>query len=75
MVGNRLEDLKLGKVIKPLELTPAKLRSAMIEIMNDDSYVERMVAFSKTSKQYDGNKNSSAVIAEVLKKSENKKDK
>jgi UDP:flavonoid glycosyltransferase YjiC (YdhE family) len=74
LVGKRLEDLKLGKTIKPLELTSVKLHKAMVDILTDDSYLERMIAFSKTSKQHDGNKNSCVIFADVLRQSEDKKD-
>ena len=58
--------MKLGKAIPPLELNEANLAKAVIEILNDDGFLERMIAFSKVSRKYDGNVRGAGEIVRFL---------
>ena len=69
-----MENLRLGKKIKSLELNVENLRKATLDILNDSSYLARMIEFSKLSRKHDGKKNAARLIVDCLRNSENKKE-
>jgi UDP:flavonoid glycosyltransferase YjiC (YdhE family) len=69
-----MENLRLGKTIKSLDLNAENLRKATLQVLNDESYLARMIDLSKISRSYNGNKNAASLIVECLQNSDDKKE-
>ena len=73
LVSHRLAELGLGKAFDYRTLTAEKLRRCIHEIFADGAYLERMLKFSKLSRQYNGSINSANLIMDLLTRSSSKK--
>nr|QNH67995.1 UDP-glucuronosyltransferase-like protein 6 [Brachionus plicatilis] len=61
------DELKLGIRFDPLKLNRKNLSDAIVRVLNDNSYLCRMLEYSKKSHKYDGIKNSVCMINDFLK--------
>lgn len=67
-----VEELKLGRRFNPLELKAEVLKNAIQDVLINNSYLDRMLSFSETSRKYNANSTSANLVVEFLKKSEKK---
>nr|QVK45637.1 UDP glucuronosyltransferase [Brachionus paranguensis] len=66
-VAKRLcDDLNLGLRFEPFEFTPCQLKEAMVKVLNDPSYHQRILEFSKILNKYNGGKIAAEEIDEFL---------
>ncbi|CAF0716166.1 unnamed protein product [Brachionus calyciflorus] len=67
LVAHRLaDDLNLGIRFDPLNVTPKDLKSALDKILRENSYLERMLSFTKISHEYNGSASSANLIEQFL---------
>lgn len=72
-VSFRIADqLGLGKSFDPLDVTPFVLSEAIQDVLNDKSYLKRMLDFSKISRKYDGKINSTKLVLDYMQKFDKK---
>jgi UDP:flavonoid glycosyltransferase YjiC (YdhE family) len=75
LVAVRLVDeLKLGKRYEPTGFKPVELRRGVIDVLNDDGYVERMIEFSRACMKHTGVATSCGIIVDHLNSRNNKKN-
>lgn len=73
-VAQRMVDLNLGRKLKPLELTPQKIRKEIHEVLSNDSYLESSIKFSEIARKTNGLQNGAKFIMDYLNNDSNKKD-
>nr|QVK45638.1 UDP glucuronosyltransferase [Brachionus paranguensis] len=61
------DELKLGIRFDPLKLNRKNLSDGIVRVLNDNSYLCRMLEYSKKSHEYDGIKNSVSMIIDFFK--------
>lgn len=66
------DDLKLGKMFDPLDLKADILANAIQDMLRNNSYLERMLDFSKVSRKYTASSTSAKLILEFMKDNEKK---
>ncbi|CAF0863354.1 unnamed protein product [Brachionus calyciflorus] len=63
-----IDDLKLGVRLDPLEFTVNDIKDSMEKVLNDQTYLDRILKMTKISRQYDGVKNGANIIEKLLDK-------
>lgn len=66
LVGKRMEELGLGKVINKKEVTPEKLRSFAKEILKHKEYKNNMLKMSQNMKEAGGEKRTVELIEQYI---------
>lgn len=71
-IGERLQQLGMGKMIFRDKLTVKKLKHAIDEIMGDEKYTENAKALKERVKHYSGAKRAAELVIDFLNKYKNK---
>lgn len=65
------DELCLGKQFDPMNLNAGEISNAIGELLDDETYLERMVLMAKLSRRHNGNINGCQEILKALEKKTN----
>ncbi|CAF0717507.1 unnamed protein product [Brachionus calyciflorus] len=69
LVAYRLcDELNLGIRFEPLTFNHKELKNGIKKVLNDDSYMDRILEFTKISRKYNGSQNAADFIIDYLNK-------
>ena len=73
MVAMRVaDDLGLGIQLDSLRFTPTQLADAVIEVLNDKAYLQRVLRLTQLSRKYNGCVNGANEIIKLIEESKRK---